>query len=79
MPFAILFEGQPIRRFPWVWSNLKPTDRFAYHEDGSLRIGTHDEIIKLRLQQEYCRQVWAEMFEPEWPCEYWERKMETHG
>ena len=66
--------GQPIRRFPWLWSILKPQWRFVtYENDGfGFRIGSDWFMFWLALRLEYERQILAELIDPEWPSSYWE-------
>ena len=71
------YYEQPVRRFPWTWSILRPQWRFCITGGPQLLIATDDNIIQFALTKEYEAQIRSELLDPEWPSEYWDRRLDN--
>lgn len=65
-----MYFGEPVRRFPWTWSILRPAYRFV---GCGHTIGTDDDIVRFCLGLAYEQEVRSELVDPEWPSITWEQ------
>lgn len=70
----------PVGEHRWLFSILHPQYRFLDMDGGPVRMMvTNWTALGWCLQREYERQIRAELIEPEWPSEYWERIEDLRG
>jgi len=72
--YGLTYYGEPIRRFPWTWSVIRPQWRFVWTVGDRSCIATDENLVYFCIQRAYEQEIRAELIDPEWPSEYWDRK-----